>query len=190
MGAIHRSVQSGSRLLTRQEAVLVIIDMQEKLVPVMVEPEKIIENTKRLIALSKVTGLPIIITEQEKLGPTVTEIKNDIPGAEAIAKMSFNCFLTERFSHKVAETRRTTLIVCGIESHICVVQTALKAVENGFNVHVVGDAVSSRAPANKTVALDRMRMSGVTVTSTEMAIYEVLEKAGTDEFKAMLAVVK
>ena len=106
-----------------------------------------------------------------------------------IAKICFNCFSCEPFVRRVQESRRHTLIIVGIEAHICVAQTALWA-HPQFRVQVVSDAISSRSPDNVHVAIDRMRVNGVTITSTEMVIYELLQKAGTDEFRAMLPHVK
>ncbi len=179
---------SENQLITSEESLLVIIDMQEKLVPAMAEGERLTMNVKRLLGLAAVMGLPVIVTEQEKLGPTVREISDKV-SREPISKSSFNCFLSEAFAARVAETARNTLIVAGIEAHICVAQTAL-AGHPLFRVHVVGDAVASRSPGNVTVALDRMRAAGITITSTEMVIYELLRKAGTAEFKAMLPLIK
>jgi nicotinamidase-related amidase len=129
--------------------------------------------------------LPVIFTEQEKLGVTLGEVSQAAPVFEAVPKTTFNCFLCEPFALKVHDTGRSTLIIAGIEAHICVAQTALWA-----HVHVVQDAISSRAPHNVAVAVERMRASGVTITSTEMVIYELLQRAGTEEFKAMLPFVK
>ena len=174
---------------TREDSVLIMIDVQERLVPAMSGPEKLIENCKRLLALAKITGLPVIFTEQEKLGPTLRELTEGLPDYRPVAKTAFNCFSCVPFAARVRETGRHTLILAGIEAHICVSQTALWA-QPRFRVHVVSDAVSSRSPGNLIVALSRLRAAGLTITSTEMVIYEVLEKAGTDEFRAMLPFVK
>ena len=174
---------------TREESVLIMIDIQERLLPAMSSPEKMVENGRRLLALAKIMGLPVIFTEQEKLGPTVRELTEGFADFAPVAKTTFNCFSCIPFAAKVRETGRHTLILTGIEAHICVSQTALWA-HPRFRVHVVNDAISSRSPDNLSVAIARMRAAGVTITSTEMVIYEVLERAGTDEFKAMLPRIK
>ena len=174
---------------TREDSALIMINVQERLVPAMSGPEKLVGNCKRLVALAKVMDLPVIFTEQEKLGPTVHELTEGLPDYRPVAKTTFNCFACTPFAARVRETGRHTLILAGIEAHICVSQTALWA-QPRFRVHVVSDAVSSRSLDNHSVALARMRAAGLTVTSTEMVIYEVLEKAGTDEFKAMLPLIK
>ncbi len=155
----------------------------------MSQNEMIVTNTKRLLALARTLGLPIVVTEQEKLGATVNEIASGIPAFSPIPKICFNCFSCEPFAARVKELGKSTLIVCGIEAHICVAQTALWA-HPEFCVHVVSDAISSRSPDNVSVAIERMRSRGVTITSTEMVIYELLQKAGTENFRAMLPHVK
>jgi nicotinamidase-related amidase len=180
---------SDNQLIATEESLLVIIDMQERLVPAMAEAEKLMGNVNRLLGLATVMGLPVIVTEQEKLGRTVTEIGEKITSPGPISKTAFNCFLAEGFAARLEETARNTLIIAGIEAHICVAQTALFG-HPRFRVQVVGDAVASRSPENVAFALDRMRAAGVTITSTEMVIYELLRKAGTPEFKAMLPLIK
>ncbi len=175
--------------ITREDVLLVVIDMQERLVPAMSQPQTTVDNVTRLLSLAKVLELPVVFTEQEKLGATLQEVSRAAPGFEAVPKVTFNCFLCEPFAAKVRETGRSTLIIAGIEAHICVAQTALSA-HPQFRVHVVQDAISSRAPHNVTVAIERMRAAGITITSTEMVIYELLQRAGTAEFKAMLPFVK
>jgi len=171
-----------------RDALLVLIDIQEKLTPAVVEAEKMVENAKRLLGLARVMELPVIVTEQEKLGRTFGEIGEKLTSA-AIQKTTFDCFLSDEFSAAVANTGRSALILAGIEAHICVAQTALSG-NSRFNIHVVSDAIASRSPHNVAVALDRMRAAGITITSTEMVIYELLKRAGTPEFKAMLPLVK
>lgn len=163
--------------------------MQERLVPAVGRQEKIVTNVQRLIALAATLGLPVVVTEQEKLGRTIGEIAERIPDFSPISKIAFNCFFCEPFARRIEESRRKTLIITGIEAHICVTQTALWA-NPQFRVQVVADAISSRTTDNVSVAIERMRSSGVTITSTEMVIYELLRKAGTEEFKAMLPHVK
>ena len=171
------------------DSLLVVIDLQERLVPAMSEQAKIIANTNRLLAMADVFHLPVVVTEQEKLGSTVSEVREKIGNFTPIPKICFNCFFCEPFAEKIRQTGRKTLIVAGIEAHICVCQTALWAL-TGFQVQVVADAVSSRSPENVALALERMRTAGVAVTSTEMVIYELLQRAGSSEFKAMLPHVK
>jgi nicotinamidase-related amidase len=176
-------------LIRREESILVVIDVQEKLMPVIAEKENVIGNVVRLLRFAEIIGLPLILTEQEKLGNTLPEILEAAQDLRAIRKLDFNCFGCEQFVDQVRCIGRSTLILTGVESHICVAQTALGAVPN-YNVLVVSDATSSRSRDNWKVALKRMRQAGVVITSTEMVIYELLQRAGTDEFRAVLPLVK
>jgi isochorismate hydrolase len=175
--------------LGRQECVLVIIDAQEKLMPVIADKVDILSNIIRLIRVCHLMNVPVVVTEQVKLGNTAPEIKNEFAGETAIQKVHFNSFACKDFAEQIEKTGRTTLILAGVEAHICVTQTALHALPL-YNVQIVNDAVSSRVMDNKKVALRRMRDAGATITSTEMFIYELLQKAGTDEFKSVLPLVK
>jgi nicotinamidase-related amidase len=182
-------ILGNDELAERGESLLVIIDMQERLLPAMAHREMVAENTKRLIAFSDIIGLPMVVTEQEKLGPTVFHLAHLKQAVQPILKVAFNCFLSDEFADAIHRSGRKRLILTGLEAHICVAQTALYAVPQ-FKVQVVRDAISSRTVDNWNTAVERMRVSGITITSTEMVIYELLKRAGTDEFKATLALVK
>jgi nicotinamidase-related amidase len=176
-------------IIERHECVLVVIDVQDKLMPSIADKESVLLNIVRLVRVCHLTGIPIVVTEQEKLGNTVAEIKNELSAETAVQKVHFNCFSCEDFAERVKKTGRKTLILAGVEAHICVTQTALHALPL-YNVQIMSDAVSSRLMDNRNVALRRMRDAGATITSTEMFIYEILQKAGTDEFRFVLPLVK
>jgi isochorismate hydrolase len=163
--------------------------MQEKLFPAVAEKETLAANVVRLARFSRIVGIPVIITEQEKLGSTLPEIRDELREIAPILKTDFNCFGSALFIEKVKATKRKTLILTGTEAHICVAQTALSGVSE-YSVHVVSDAISSRSLRNREIALTRMMQAGVTVTSTEMVIYEIMKKAGTDVFREVLKLVK
>lgn len=171
------------------ECALVIIDIQEKLLAVMDGKEAILQNALKLVKFARIAGLPLVVTEQEKLGPTVGALSDEIEEFEPVMKLDFDACQVPLFSKRLADLGRETVVVAGIESHICVAQTVLSLLPF-FDVHVISDAVGSRATANKQVAMDRMRFCGATISSTEMFIYEVLKKAGTEEFKQVLKLVK
>lgn len=180
----------GSRkLITREDSVLVVIDVQERLLPVIANKDPVVDNVVRLVKSAKIIGLPVLLTEQQKLGPTVEEVRRELPDLQPIGKLAFDCFLCAEFKSEVRRTKRNTLILTGVETHVCVAQTALHALSE-FTVHVVSDAVGSRTVDNQKVAIDRMRDGGAVITSTEMLIFELLQQAGTDEFKAVLPLVK
>lgn len=179
----------GDALINRNECVLILIDFQEKLLPVMWEKERVLDNAVKLAKFAEIINLPVILTEQDKLGSTADELAACAGDSPAVGKISFDCFGEKSFRDALSGTGRKTLILAGIEAHICVAQTAMSALQD-YNVHVVCDAVSSRSPHNCDIALKRLARAGAVVTSTEMVIYELLKKAGTDEFKATLKLVK
>ena len=176
-------------LISREDCALVVIDVQERLMPVIANKEKVTDNLVRLLKFSQIVGLPVLLTEQQKLGDTLSEVLEARSALKPIRKLDFDCFGCQEFNEEVRQMGRNTLILTGVETHVCVAQTALHAVPE-FTVHVVSDATSSRTEENWRVALDRMRQAGVVITSTEMVIYELLGRAGTDEFRAVLPLVK
>jgi nicotinamidase-related amidase len=178
-----------SVLLRKEDCALLVIDVQEKLVRVIDDVNKSIENIVRLIRFSNIVDIPIVLTEQQNLGDTVNAIRDEITTFQPISKITFSCFASEEFCRYLKHLKKKKLIVTGIEAHICVAQTALEAV-NEYDVHVVSDAVSSRIVNNKEVALDRLKQNNVTITTTEMLIYELLIKAGTNEFRKALGLLK
>lgn len=179
-------------LLSKEGAALVIIDIQEKLFPHMAEKDRIAQNVAKLLKFAEIMKIPIVLTEQypKGLGRTIPEVKRLIPNIHPIEKVDFNCLGSEEFKACLGRLEAKTLIITGIESHICATQTAIDGLNKGYNVYVVSDAVSSRSLADKAIAIERMRQSGVTIVSTEMLIYELLARAGTAEFKETLKLVK
>ena len=186
---MDNGASKGRVLINKEETVLIIIDMQERLFPAMAEKEKLQENVMRLVRFSKVLGLPVLLTEQEKLGNTLQEIREELKEVQPIGKVDFNCFGCGAFSQALAGLRKKTLLLAGIEAHICVAQTALHAAPE-YTVHAVSDAIASRSPHNHRIAVERMMRCGITITSTEMAIYEILRRAGDEVFREVLRLVK
>ncbi len=177
-------------LLKRQDCLLLLIDLQERLLPVIAGNEEILANAVRLAKFAGIIGLPVLVSEQQKLGPTVAELAQALPAGEPpLTKVTFDCLADQGLAQALAKAGRSTIIMAGIEAHICVAQTALSAMGQ-HQVQVVADAVGSRNPRNLELALERLRRAGAEITSTEMVIYELLGKAGTEEFKATLPLVK
>ncbi|MDY6951415.1 MAG: hydrolase [Thermodesulfobacteriota bacterium] len=176
--------------LSREDAVLLIIDPQEKLLPKVFQPERVTANTILLARFARIMDLPVVVTTQyEKgIGPIVEEIAGEIATSPPIDKVEFGCFGNATFVKHLEQIRhgRNTLILSGIESHICVAQTALGALEMGYVVHVASDAISSRTEWNWKIGLDRMGQAGAIISSTEMIIYEGMKRSDLSEFKAML----
>ena len=177
------------KILDVKNSALLIVDVQEKLMPVIFEKEMVISNTIKLIKFAEIVNIPVIYTEQYKLGSTMPEIKKELSDAEPISKKEFGCFMNENFREYIKRLNIASLIITGVETHICVSQTTLEALEK-YNVHVVSDAVSSRTKENRKVGLDRMYQSGAVISSTEMVMFELLGKADTDEFRKTLKLIK
>jgi nicotinamidase-related amidase len=179
-------------LISKGETVLVVIDVQEKLFVHMAEKEKLAENLTELIRFAHIMKIPIILTEQypKGLGQTIPQVKQLVQNLQPIEKVEFSCFGSQKFREALTKTQAKTLIIAGIEAHICVTQTAIEGLKNGYGIYVVEDATSSRRLEDKATAIHRIRQNGVTVVSTEMLIYELLKKAGTPEFKETLKLVK
>jgi nicotinamidase-related amidase len=179
-------------LVSKEAVALVVIDVQEKLFAHMAEKEKLAENLAKLVQFARIMKIPVILTEQypKGLGQTISQVKMLVPNLKPIEKLEFSCFDSQKFKETFTRIQVKTLILSGIETHICVTQTAIEGLENGFRVCVVEDAMSSRKLEDKATAIQRMRQSGVTIVSTEMLIYELLKKAGTPEFRETLKLVK
>ena len=178
-------------LLVKEQTALLVIDVQERLMPVIFEQEKIFSNVNKLLHGAEILELETIITEQypKGLGNTCKEVEIG-ENKTLIEKVCFSCMQSEPVTEQLKLTNKKSLIVCGVESHICVLKTTLDALKQGYEVHVVADAVSSRTAENKQLALDRMRQAGAFITSTEMILFMLLDKAGTDEFKAISRLIK
>lgn len=179
-------------MLTIDNAVLVVIDVQEKLMKVMCQREELIENLQKLIRGVQVFNVPIIVTEQypQGLGATIQEIAKLLSNAQPLPKLSFSCCDDEEFVKKLDMLRRRQVVVSGIESHVCVYQTVRDLINSRYEVHVVTDTVSSRTLGNKEVGLNMMRQMGAVLTSTETALFEMLKIAKGESFKAISQIVK
>ena len=178
-------------MLKRKNAMLVLIDVQGRLAELVADSEALFANLRRLLDGMNALDVPVIVTEQlpEKLGPTRAEFQALID-TPPIAKSSFGCCGEETFFQTLENSGRKQVILCGIESHVCVYQTATELLATGHKVYVVADAVSSRDPANKELALRRMENDGVRLTGTEMVLFELLGDANDPAFKSILQIVK
>lgn len=179
-------------LLDRNDAVLVIVDVQERLSAVMAQREKVVVNCLHLVEGADLLGLPLIVTEQypKGLGPTVTELREKVTLYDPVEKITFDCCRESSFSRRLLETGRKKVILAGMETHVCVLQTALGLMKEGYSVHVAEDAVCSRAKENFRAGLEFMRDAGAVISCTETVLFQLLERAGTSEFKAISAIIK
>lgn len=180
-------------LIHPESTVLVVVDLQEKLTPAISGIDSVLANTKKLLQLAKILRLKTLVTTQYRkgLGDTVSEIA-ELLDAEPIDKICFGCLGDDAFNQQLAAAlpKGGAVLLCGIEAHICVNQTALGALAKGYGVHVAADAVGSRSPENAQIGLQRMRDAGAVISSTEMAIYELLGDSRRPEFKQMLPYLK
>jgi nicotinamidase-related amidase len=182
------------KALELDHCALVVVDIQEKLLPPIFEKERLLRNSQLLIRLAHILNLPVLATTQyvKGLGNTVPEIASLLPQQEPIDKLEFSCFGSDRFCSQLKRLQgnRNTVLLCGMESHICVMQTALGALREGYLVHVASDAVSSRTEWNWKIGLERMRAAGAIISSTEMMMYELLQRSGSPAFKELLPYLK
>lgn len=182
------------RPLEADHCALIVVDIQSKLLPPIHRKEELVRNSQLLIRLAGILKIPAIVTTQysKGLGHTVPEISDLLPGAEAIDKQMFSCFGSDVFCSTLKRLpgNRNTVVLCGMETHICVMQTALAALREGYLVHVASDAVSSRTEWNWKIGLERMRDAGSVISSTEMIMYELLKSSGAPAFKELLPYLK
>jgi nicotinamidase-related amidase len=188
-------------MLDIQNCCLVVVDVQGKLARLMHDKESLFKNIQILIHAAKILNTPILWCQQcpESLGPTVSQIAELLSGVEPpnvlvgggpINKASFSCCGSDQFNAKLNELSRQQVLLCGIESHVCIYQTAIDLLRKGFSVDVIADAVSSRTPENKQIAINRMSAEGVKISSTEMALFELLKTADHPHFREIAKLVK
>jgi len=177
--------------LRREDTVLVVVDVQERLAAAMAERARVEANALRLVRAARLLGVPVLATEQypRGIGPTVEALGAEL-GAAPVEKLTFDCCGEPAFLAALGAAGRGTAVLCGMEAHVCVLQTALGLLARGRTVHVVADAVCSREAANARTGLELVREAGAVVTCTETAIFQLLGRAGTAEFRAVLPLVK
>jgi nicotinamidase-related amidase len=178
--------------LESNDSVLLIIDIQDKLAAVMKERDRVVKNNLLLIELSKMLKIPVVVTEQypKGLGRTVPEIRAVLSEYRPVEKMTFNCCSESAFLSEIRKHGRKKVIITGMETHICVLQTTAGLLQDGFIPHVVQDAVCSRTKENWKTGTEFMRDAGAVVTCTETALFQLLKVAGTEEFKAVSRMIK
>ena len=179
-------------MLESKTTILVIIDVQGKLAQIMHDREDLVKNLQILISGAKLLEIPIIWIEQlpDKLGPTIPEIQELLPDIEPIVKDVFSCARNEEFNGRLQELHGHDIILAGIESHVCVYQTAMDLLGHDYAVYVAADAVSSRTDSNKQLGLERMLLEGVVQTSVEMVLFELQGVATGDRFRKLAKLVK
>ena len=183
-------------LLRSETSQLLLIDIQDKLLPAMAEPEAVRANAIKLAKAARHFQCPMVVSEQypKGIGHTDSALAAELgEGARIFEKLEFSAIRDEAIASAVTKNRiqgRSQVVICGIESHVCVLQTALEMMRSGFQTFCVEDAMSSRTMSSKLAALSRLRQAGVTIVTTEMVIFEWLGRAGTADFKALLPLIK
>lgn len=182
-------------ILRREDTLLVVVDMQEPFLRGVHDAERLLANVQLLIQASAILNVPVLPTVQyaERMGGVVPEVTQAFPDFDScvpVDKMCFSCAGAEGFLEEIASFDRRQILLCGVETHICVSQTALDLVSQGYQVHVAADAVSSRSLEKHKLGMERMRDSAVLPCAAEAAVYELLREAGTPEFKSILALVR
>lgn len=178
--------------ISEHDTALLIIDIQDKLAAAMKHKDQVVNNNLHLIELARLLQIPILVTEQypRGLGPTLPEIREALPVYEPFEKLAFNCCLEAGFLEKVAALGRKKLILTGMETHICVLQTSLGLIKEGYGVQVVRDGVCSRTKANFQAGITVMDRAGAVITGTETVLFQLLQKAGTEAFKIISKRIK
>lgn len=179
-------------MLIIENTVLIVIDIQESLARVMYGKDALFENLQKIIKGAGILNIPMIVTEQvpEKLGATIPEISPLLDTITPISKASFSCCGEDRFMRELDSMKRGQVLIAGIESHVCVYQTAVDLIRMGYEVHIVTDCISSRTEENRALGIERMKDEGGRPTGTEMVLFELLKIAGGDRFRAISRLVK
>ncbi|NTV98484.1 MAG: hydrolase [Chlorobiaceae bacterium] len=179
-------------MITPNQTLFLIIDVQGKLARTVFQPDALENNIKKMIRACQVLDVPILLTEQypKGLGRTIGPVMELLQGSEPVEKLSFSCCGTNDFMKKLRSFNRNDILIAGIETHVCVYQTAVELLEFGYSVHLLSDAVSSRTEENKLLGIRCIEKAGASITSSEMAIFELLRVADGDRFKAISKIVK
>jgi nicotinamidase-related amidase len=178
--------------LQRDDCVLILIDIQKVLLDPCVDADPVRKNAGALLEVAKVFALPVLFTVHngDKLGGALPELLDKAPSAQVIDKLEFSGLEDAAIAEAVRQCGRRTLLITGIESHVCVFHTGVHALRLGYRVHIAADAVSSRSAVNRQIGINRLGKAGAIISSTEMMTYELLQRAGTPEFRTLLPLLK
>jgi nicotinamidase-related amidase len=179
-------------LLDREDCFLLVVDVQERLAPAVLDGERVICNAGRLATAAQRLAVPVFMTEHcaDKIGPVVPALRRLAPDDAVLAKVQFAVAREPACAARLAEARRPVCVVAGMEAHVCVLQSALSLKQAGYRPHVVADAVASRHAADKEIALARLRDAGIGLVTTEMVIFEWLARGDDAAFRELLSVIK
>ncbi len=173
--------------ISPQETAVLVVDLQEGLIRAISKSNEVVEATRLVLRAAQTLALPVLMTTQyaKGLGPVVLGVM-ELTAATPLDKTSFSCFGSPEFSAALAALGRKTVLLCGVEAHICVLQTGLDALAAGYTVHLITDATGSRSERNAELGWRRLEQAGAVLSATEMAIYELMQRSGTPAFKSLL----
>ncbi len=179
-------------LLRAEKSVFLLVDVQERLLPAMAEGGHVVERAAILLQAAAALGVPVLASEQypQGLGPTVPALKVLLPADAVMAKLHFSCAADPAMARRLKDLARPQVVLAGIEAHVCVLQTALGLLAQGYAPFIVADATASRAASNKDAGLTRMREAGAGIVTTEMVVFEWLGQAGTPAFKTLSKLIR
>ncbi len=178
--------------LEKEDSILLIVDIQERLAAIMTQRDRVVKNNLHLIELAKMIDVPVVVSEQypKGLGRTVPELQAALPYYRPVEKLTFDCCTQPTFLEELKDHNRNAVVLTGMETHICVLQTCLGLLKGGMNVHVVQDAICSRTEENWRAGIELMRDAGAVITCTETVLFQILKVAGTEEFKKISQRIK
>ncbi|SHG01023.1 Nicotinamidase-related amidase [Desulfacinum infernum DSM 9756] len=181
-----------TRFIRPEKCLLFLVDIQKTMLDLCVDKDQVVKNVEALLDMSAILEVPVLFSEHnaEKLGGFLPELMAKVPEPRVLNKVEFSCFENQALADAVAASGRKTLVIAGIETHVCIFHTAAHALRLGYTVHVVGDAVTSRSAFNRETGLKRLDRAGAVITSTEMVTFEWLNRAGTPEFRRALPILK
>ena len=191
----NKTVVSGevsAMLIRREDSLLLVVDIQEKLAPAIHHADGVIANAVRLLQAARQLAIPAFVSEQyvRGLGISVEAVRVAAVDARFFDKTHFSCLAEPGILDMLRSAGRQQILLAGTEAHVCVLQTAFDLLTAGFTVFLVADAVSSRTPENRQAAIARMQAAGMHIVTTEMVLFECLRQAGTDQFRALLPLIK
>jgi len=186
------TLNTDHELLERNDSLLLLVDLQKSMLANCVAADRIRENAALLIQFARVLQIPAIFTEQNpgRLGPFLPELTTGVPDPAVFEKIEFGCFENEPIRRAVADSGRRSILLAGIEAHVCIFQTGIRALALGYRVHAVADAISASSRMHLDIGLGRLEQGGAVITSMEMAVFELLRQADTVEFRAALPYIK
>lgn len=178
--------------LNRQDCILLLVDIQKSILAKCVQPDRIPANAASLIEIAQLLDIPVLCTVQngDKLGGVLPELTEKIQQPRVLDKLDFDCFEDKAIAEAVRETDRKTILLAGIETHICIFHSGTGALRMGYKVHVAADCVTSRGNLNNETGLRRLDRAGAVISTTDMIIFELLHRAGTNEFRKALPLLK